>query len=87
MQPSQVSGALVGRKRHDLGDGLTKAGYANRLPRLSDLFEDAEALGFELGDGDFLDLSSYTMVNDHGQSIDPKLQRRFKAPLNTPSAW
>src|SRR5258708_39532204 len=37
----------------DFGNRLTETGDANGLPRLSDLFQDAKALGFELGDGNF----------------------------------
>ena len=50
--------------RHHFSNGLAKAGYANRLAGFADLFEDAEALGLELGDGDFLHTSKSTMVNN-----------------------
>lgn len=51
----------------DLGHRFTEASDSNGLPRLADLFEDAEALGFEHGDGDFFHMKiilwSMTMVN------------------------
>jgi hypothetical protein len=40
-------------RRDDFGHRFTEAGDANWLPCLSDFFQDAETLGFELGDGDF----------------------------------
>ena len=51
---------------YNFGDGLSEASHTNWLTSLTDLFEDAEALGFELGDGDFLHVQivlwSETMV-------------------------
>ena len=65
------------------GDGLAEAGDADWLARLADFFEDAEALGFELGDGYFFHISIYTMVYDHGQMSELQLRpaqvRRAKA--------
>ena len=49
--PESASFALFGRWRHDFGYRLTEAGNSNRLARLANLFQDAEALGFEYGDG------------------------------------
>ena len=45
---------LVGGQWHDFRHGLAETGNSDRLPRLADLLEDAEALGFEHGDGDLL---------------------------------
>ena len=53
MHPSQLLGRGCGVGGTDFSNGLAKAGYANRLASFADLFEDAEALGLELGDGDF----------------------------------
>jgi hypothetical protein len=50
-----------------LHDGLAEAGNGNGLPGLASLFQDTEALGFALGDGDLFHGSlkpwSMTMVN------------------------
>ena len=52
--------------------GLPKRVTPDWLARLADFFQDAEALGFELGDGDFLHESfipwSMTMVKLNGQA-------------------
>src|ERR1035438_7675296 len=62
-----ASGGLPQRWRDDFGDGLAEAGNPNRLPRLADLFQDAETLGFEHRDRNFFHASfipwSMTMVN------------------------
>jgi hypothetical protein len=47
---------FIGGGGNDLGHGFTKASDPNWLPRLADLFQDAQAFGFEHGDGDFLPL-------------------------------
>ena len=55
------SGRLRRRWRNDLGDGLPKRVTRLASTRSPDFFEDAEALGFELGDGDFLHEVVYTI--------------------------
>jgi hypothetical protein len=45
-----------GRWWNDFRDGLVETGNANRLARLADLFQDAEALSLELGNGDLFHL-------------------------------
>src|SRR5450432_4257084 len=64
-QPAFGAGLRSGR--HHLSNGLAKAGYANRLAGLADLFQHAQALSFELGNGHFLHGYILTMVNDYGQ--------------------
>src|SRR6266566_6286756 len=61
------SGSFSRRRGNDLRDGLSEAGHADRLAGFAHLFEDAEALGLELRDGDLFHVFFYTMVNDYGQ--------------------
>jgi hypothetical protein len=72
--------ARLRRGRNHFGDGFTEAGHANRLARLADLLQEAQALGLELGNGDFLHGLDHTMVNYHGQTKEqqadiPEMQK------------
>ena len=51
-------GTLVGRGWQDLSYWFPKTCYTDRFARFAHLFQDAEALGLELGNGYFLDAVS-----------------------------
>jgi len=67
MDPSRLPVAFLRRWRNNFSYGPTEACDSNRLARLADLFDHAEAFGFELGNGYFFHGSvipwSMTMVN------------------------
>src|ERR1700677_4351496 len=82
IEPRRLPFPPSGDWGNHFGNRHAQAGDSNRLACLANFFQDAEALGFEDGDGDFLHNRIYSVVNSCATSAGTLARRNCQQKLS-----